>query len=626
MISLEKDSNTSILLSSAIWALCATAVFWCISALADAWFFHPAPLLNHLLSPSTDSLLMRLAFVAFAFILSFALHSQLFRSASYYKNLLEEQQRLNTLIKKSTDITLIINDKGECNYISPSIKEVLGYNPEEVIGKTLNAMLNPALISRTEKIFHNAIQEQSVALPVSLQLVDKWDRNHHLEGTIANMLKVPSIEGLIINLRDVTAQVNAEIARDQMQTKYKNLFFKNEIAIWEEDYSAVYHELEKLREMGIVNLADYLKRNEEQATRLASMVKINEINQATLILFNASSSKDFINHINEITNEQSLDLFKAQLEAIWNDERIFQTDATYKTLDGNDVHVHLYMPIPENEADYRHIPISRQNITDRKNAEQALQRSQHQLAEAQRLAKLGSWEWNVADQNVICSKEAYRILGYEMPPLKIHRDEFIGRVHPEDRTRLKEAINNAIEHVGTIDLDYRVLTPDGHCHIVNAIAEAIFETDGHVSHMVGTLQDVTKQRQNEERMILANRMFEHTNEGIFITDQHSNIITVNQAFTTITGYTLDEAYGQTPQILQSGKHTNQFYQAMWAEIREKGCWQGEVWNRAKDGQLYSEWLMINEVKDQQANTINYIGTFSDINKAKESSQVTLRSL
>lgn len=626
MTSIEKDSRTQIALSSTIWALSASALFWCVISLAEAWFLNPAPLSKHLFLPSPESLVTRISFTVFAFMLSIALHSQICRSVHRYKSLLKQQQKFDTLIKKSTDITLIINEKGICNYISPSIKGVLGYHSDEIIGQTLNALLNPTLIGRTEKLFNDAIQEQSVALPVSLQLIDKWGRNHHLEGTIANMLKVPSIEGLIINLRDVTAQVNAEIARDQMQTKYKNLFFNNEIAIWEEDYSKVFSELKKLKDMGIINISEYLKRNEEQTVRLASMVRINEINQATLLLFNANSSKDFINHISEIASEQSLELFKEQLEAIWNGDALFETDATYQTLNGNEIHVHLYMPIPDNEDDYRHIPISRQNITDRKNAEQALKRSQHQLAEAQRLAKLGSWEWNVADQNVTCSKETYRILGYEMPPLKIHKDEFIGRVHPEDRTRLKEAIYNAIEHVGTIDLDYRVLTPDGHCYTVNAIAEAIFDTDGKVSHMVGTLQDVTKQRQTEERMILANRMFEHTSEGIFITDQHSNIITVNQAFTAITGYTLDEAYGQTPRILHSGKHTNQFYQAMWAEIREKGCWQGEVWNRAKDGQLYAEWLMINEVKDQQANTINYIGTFSRINETTENSQIALGSL
>ncbi|MFD2230269.1 PAS domain-containing protein [Alkalimarinus sediminis] len=613
----EKDSALSIIAPSTLWALCATAVYWYISVLME-----PGALSKNLLSPSVD----RLSFTLFAFILSFVLHGHLFRTTRYYKQVLKEQQRCNTLIKESTDITLIMSEKGTCNYISPSIKQILGFRPEEITGKPFQSLLNPSLASRTEIILNNAIKEQTVALPVSLQCLDKWGRNHHLEGTIANMLKVPAIEGLIVNLRDTTAQVNAEIARDQIQTKYKNLFFNNEVAIWEEDYSSVYHELQKLREMGIESITDYLQRNNEQRARLASMVRINEINQATLLLFNASSPKDFIDHINEITNEQYLDIFEAQLNAIWKGEQHFQSDATYQTLDGNEIHVRLYMPIPDTEEDFRHIPISRQNITDRKNAEQALKRSQHQLAEAQRLAKLGSWEWSVADHNVICSKETYRILGYEMPPLTIHKDEFIGRVHPEDRTRVKEAIYNAIEHVGTINLDYRVLTPDGHCQIVNAIAEAIFEADGKVSHMVGTLQDVTKQRQNEERMILANRMFEHTHEGIFITDQHSNIIAVNQAFTTITGYTLDEAYGQTPQILHSGRHTKQFYQNMWAEIKERGCWQGEVWNKAKNGQLYSEWLMINEVKDQQANTINYIGTFSDIHKAKENHQVALRSL
>ncbi|WP_250655763.1 PAS domain-containing protein [Alkalimarinus coralli] len=624
MILIKKDSSASFCLSGVAWAAFASAIFWLFSALSEAWILNPGPLSQHLFAPSSDSLANRVSFAVFALMLSLALHMRLYYSESHYKNLLTQQQRLNTLIKKSTDITLIINESGTCNYVSPSVTDILGFRPDEVSGKSLQEILNPKQIKRAQKIINSAIQEQSVALPISLQLLDKQRKSRHVEGTIANMLKVPSIEGLIINLRDVTAQVNAEAARDQIKSKYKNLFLNNEVAIWEEDYSEVYRELKKLRKMGIENIVEYFHRNEEQTMRLASMVEINEINQATLSLFNANSRSDFINHINEISNDQSLDLFKSQVEAIWNGAKVFQTDATYKTLDGNNIHVHLYMPIPDNEADYQHIPISRQNITDRKNAEQALQRSQHQLAEAQRLAKIGSWEWNVADKNVICSKEAYRILGYEMPPLKIHRDEFIGRVHPEDRTRLKEAIYNAIEHVGTIDLDYRVLTPDGHCHIVNAIAEAIFETNGKVSHMVGTLQDVTKQRQNEERMILANRMFEHTHEGIFITDQYSKIITVNHAFTAITGYTLDEAYGQTPQILHSGKHNSQFYQEMWQDIRKKGCWQGEIWNRTKDGQLYSEWLVINEVKDEQMNTINYIGTFSDINKARESVRLTMR--
>lgn len=626
MMTIRTRSTTSLLLTSFLGVLFCTLIFWFIIALSEANVFSLEAIFNHFISPNPDTLLIRLAFPVLAVLLSAAVLSQFLRHTADDNQRLKQQQKLSSLIKGSTDITLIIDPLGVCRYASPSIKHILGYESGEIEGKALNAILNPSQISRAQQAFTLALNEQSVALPVSLQVIDKRGTIHHLEGTIANMLKVPSVEGLIVNLRDITAQVFAENKRDQIQSKYQNLFFKNQVAIWEEDYSGVFQELHKLKEMGIDSITDYFNRNEGEVERLAAMVSINEINHATLTLFNASSRNDFIDHINEITNHQTLDVFAAQVEAIWKGENQFQADATYQTLDGNTIHVHLYMPIPEHVADYDHIPISRQNITDRKNAEKALQRSQHQLAEAQRLAKIGSWEWSVADQNITCSKEAYRILGYEVPPLTIHKDEFIGRIHPDDRVHVKEAINSAIEHIGRIDLEYRVLTPDGHCHTVNAIAEAIFESDGQVSHMVGTLQDVTKQRQSEERMALANRMFQHTHVGVFITDHASRIININKAFTTITGYTFEEAFGQTPKILQSGNHTDQFYQDMWSDIKKNGHWQGEIWNRTKDGQLYSEWLMINEVKDQKTNTLNYIGTFSDVHPVKESVPASLKGL
>ncbi len=620
MITAEKNSSTSVLLPSAAWAIGATGLFWVLNALSESLIFGSGPLLIQLIAPPPEALIIRVAFAAFAFILSFALHQQLFRSTTHYKTLLTQQQKFNSLIKKSTDITLIIDDKGTCHYVSPSITEILGYNPSEIVNKTVRCLIYPKHMTRIELLFQRAMLEQSVALPIAMQVVDKWGDTRHVEGSVANMLQVPSIEGLVISLRDVTARVDAEEARDQIQSKYKNLFLKNEVAIWEEDYSEVYQELKKLRTMGIINLEDYFSRNKGEAKRLASMVTINEINQATLALFNAHSRNDFIWHISEITNSQSIHLFKGQVLAIWNKQTLFQTDATYKTLNGKEIHVHLCMPIPDKASDFRHIPISRQDITDRKNAEKALQRSQHQLAEAQRLAKLGSWEWNVGDSHVICSKEAYRILGYDIAPDKIHQEEFLGRVHPADRNRLEDAINIAVRNIESIDLDYRVLTPEGHCRTVKVIGETIVTTDGKVSHMVGTLQDVTKQRQNENRMMLANRMFEHTKEGIFITDKDTAIIAVNHAFSTMTGYAPDEAYGNTPKIFHSGKQGPDFYKKMWAEIKNKGSWQGKIWNQTKQGQLFSEWLTINEVKDEQQQTINYIGTFSGTFKAKQTEE------
>jgi diguanylate cyclase (GGDEF)-like protein/PAS domain S-box-containing protein len=100
--------------------------------------------------------------------------------------------------------------------------------------------------------------------------------------------------------------------------------------------------------------------------------------------------------------------------------------------------------------------------------------------------------------------------------------------------------------------------------------------------------------------------------GILITDDNQRIQRVNAAFTRVTGYRDDEVIGKTPKILSSGRHDAAFYQAMWASIRELGGWQGEVWNRRKNGEIYPEWLSISTVTDADGRVRHYVAVFSDI--------------
>jgi len=112
-------------------------------------------------------------------------------------------------------------------------------------------------------------------------------------------------------------------------------------------------------------------------------------------------------------------------------------------------------------------------------------------------------------------------------------------------------------------------------------------------------------------------VFEGTSEGIIITDSKHRIIAVNSAFTRITGYTADEVMGKNPSLLQSGRHDKAFFQAMWRSLQETGQWQGELWNRRKDGEIYPELLTVNVVKDKEGNTTHHVGIFSDISRIKE---------
>ncbi|MDO9268899.1 MAG: EAL domain-containing protein [Methylobacter sp.] len=130
-------------------------------------------------------------------------------------------------------------------------------------------------------------------------------------------------------------------------------------------------------------------------------------------------------------------------------------------------------------------------------------------------------------------------------------------------------------------------------------------------------RDISKRKQVEEEQRMAASVFASTQEGILITDAQRNIIDMNPAFGSITGYSRDELLGKKPSLLKSGLHDISFYENMWQAIGQQGYWRGEVWNRKKGGEIFAEWLTISAVADQQGKITHYIGTSSDITQLKE---------
>lgn len=117
-----------------------------------------------------------------------------------------------------------------------------------------------------------------------------------------------------------------------------------------------------------------------------------------------------------------------------------------------------------------------------------------------------------------------------------------------------------------------------------------------------------------DKLTLSNQIMESTGQGIMVTDLNGIIRNVNPAFLKVTGYTREEAVGNTPRILQSGKHDPAFYKTMWDEIKENGYWQGEIWNKRKNGDTYLEWLTISTIKDESGEPKMHVAMFSDITK------------
>jgi len=163
--------------------------------------------------------------------------------------------------------------------------------------------------------------------------------------------------------------------------------------------------------------------------------------------------------------------------------------------------------------------------------------------------------------------------------------------------------------------ELRVKTKDGSLRVANLASTAAREAGG-MSVLRIVLTDVTARRLAEDELRIAAVAFACQN-GMVITDPKGVILRINPAFTRLTGYEADEAIGQTMALLKSGRHDAQFYRRMWESLGANGRWQGEIWNKRKNAQIYAEMLAITAISTPDRGVIYYIGSFTDITDDKE---------
>ncbi|OMF20259.1 hypothetical protein BK127_04645 [Paenibacillus sp. FSL H7-0331] len=149
---------------------------------------------------------------------------------------------------------------------------------------------------------------------------------------------------------------------------------------------------------------------------------------------------------------------------------------------------------------------------------------------------------------------------------------------------------------------------------------SVKDENGILLHYVGMFSDITHRKHTISKLRLHAQVFSNSSEGIMITDKQLKILSVNQAFTTMTGYTEEEAAGHTPRLLHSGLQNQFFYIKMWETIHTTGLWEGEIWNKRKNGEIYPEWLSITTLRNETGAITNYIGMFTDITERKQSEE------
>jgi len=254
-------------------------------------------------------------------------------------------------------------------------------------------------------------------------------------------------------------------------------------------------------------------------------------------------------------------------------------------------------------------------------AEKELSISRTNLQRAQYIAKIGSWEYYPGEDMAKWSEQEFRNFGYEPDSVAPTYTKYIEVVHPEDRELVEQFNIQCLAKHEAGELVFRLLLKNDEIRYLRAITEVDVDQNNEVIRIFGVTQDVTEQKIVETRLKQAATVYETTTEAIFITDAHNNIISINPAFSKITGFSEQQVIGKKPTILASGYHDKQFFHDFWEELIEEGVWQGEIWNRNRSGHVFPTWQSITAIKDAEGNTIQYVTIFSDMSKRKENEEL-----
>lgn len=213
-------------------------------------------------------------------------------------------------------------------------------------------------------------------------------------------------------------------------------------------------------------------------------------------------------------------------------------------------------------------------------------------------------------------------LGYTKEEV-MQPDWWFNHMNPKDRDRVAVTLVELFNGK-PVSLDYRIKHKNGHEIWIHDEQKLVCDKQGKPVEVVSSWSDITKHKMAELELRIAAITFD-SHEGIVITDANKVIQRVNQAFTQMTGYSSADVMGKTPSVLSSGRQDAEFYREMWRAIEHEDFWQGEIWNRRKNGEVFPEWLTITAIRDGSNNITNYVGAFHDISESKEAEE-RIRSL
>jgi diguanylate cyclase (GGDEF)-like protein/PAS domain S-box-containing protein len=280
----------------------------------------------------------------------------------------------------------------------------------------------------------------------------------------------------------------------------------------------------------------------------------------------------------------------------------------------------IKVPLFNDDGSRKGLVIVGREVSELKRAEEALRSTLDEYAGLVQRIPVGVYKYRMQAKGSgffdYVSPRWCELLDVEEKDVMRDPQAAFSRLLPEDREEFVWLNDIAREQMHAFEWEGRIKRRDGEERWLHIASQPTRLENGDIL-WDGIQYDITDRRRAEETLRINASVFDNSQEAIVVTDADNVIIDVNNAFTTITGYTRAEVLGKNPSMMSSGRQDKEFYDAMWQALQEKGTWRGEIWNRRKSGEVFAEMLSISVIADHLGQVQRHVGIFSDITYFKD---------
>ncbi|MDM7324856.1 MAG: PAS domain S-box protein [Thermus sp.] len=498
------------------------------------------------------------------------------------------EKRFRTLVENGRELVYVIDQEGRIRYASPNVKPILGYNP---VGYTREAISILSYVHPEDRIHAEAALEDLLHHPgatreYSLRILDEKDKVRSVRVWGRNLLHDPSVQGIVLNVRDETEEVRLKEDLETQRHLFQNLLETLPGVPWQVQISP-----------GIDPLRAPILYLGPQARRSGYPLEAFPQNPEIYLKNIHPEDLDVVREAFQKAIAQPATVQKAIFRFRLDENR----QSRWLWLEHS-----LYY-----DGETQRLTGYTQDVTREVEAHQLLEAQEERFRLLFQAHPLPMW---------IYEPETLRFLEVNQAAVDKYgytREEFLTMtildIRPErERIRLLQDLQSPrppLQHSGP----WIHRLKDGREIWVEIYSHAL--PDGHPPKVLVVALDITQRLQTEASMRLLQNALEAAHEAVVLTDRSGRIEWVNAAFTRLTGYTPGEALGQNPRILKSGVQDQAFYKNLWATILSGKVWKGEIVNRRKDGTLYTEYMTITPVRED-GEIRHFIAIKRDITKEK----------